>query len=301
MTSYGVSLVVAVVAAGCTPSQAAPRAQVAAIFDVPREYRILSTLPCAEGTALAYVVSAEGDLYSFEPEALSFHRIGKLNCPAGLGTNPNSMAVDRAGVAWINYTDGGLYKASTRDASCSLAELPVGQHGFGNFGMAFVSTGADLTDETLFVWGGFSWAFQRDPTDDRGEGLARIQRSGGVLTPIGRDPGLLGSMRADLTGTGDGRLYGFFATRPATLGEIDVGSGAVRDVRVLDDIVTGSAWAFSAWGGSFWLYWAPIGRSSRVSRLDPDGTTHEVLRDVGFRIVGAGVSTCAPTRAGSAQ
>src|SRR4051812_30940652 len=70
--------------AGCA-DRAPPRAQVEALFDVPREYRILSTLPCAEGAALAYVVSAQGDLYSFEPDTLEFRRIGALHCPAHFG------------------------------------------------------------------------------------------------------------------------------------------------------------------------------------------------------------------------
>ncbi len=289
--------------AACAPAGPPPRAQVEAIFDVPREYRILSTLPCAEGAALVYVVSAEGDLYSFEPDALAFRRIGALDCRAAFDAHPNSMAVDRAGTAWLNYTDGSLFKASTRDGSCVRADFSVGQHGFGNFGMAFVSTGKDLTDETLFVWGGHDWAasgmtFRERDAD--GEGLASIDRGGKTLAAIGRDPGGLGPMRADLTGTGDGRLYGFFATSPTVMAEIDVATGQTRNVQRLRGVTTGRAWAFSAWGGSFWLYWAPLGTSSNVTRLDPDGTTHDVLRDVGFRIVGAGVSTCAPTTAGRA-
>jgi hypothetical protein len=56
----------------------------------------------------------------------------------------------------------------------------------------------------------------------------------------------------------------------------------------------GSAWAFAFWGGDFWLFTAP-GVASRVDRYRPsDGSTVTMKSNVGFNIVGAGVSTCAP-------
>jgi hypothetical protein len=101
--------------------------------------------------------------------------------------------------------------------------------------------------------------------------------------------------RAELTGTGDGRLFGFFTTNPATLAEIDPETGGKRSVRRLAGVTRVSAWAFSFWGGDFYLYWSREGESSHVTRVSgSDGSLHELLHDVGFRIVGAGVSTCAP-------
>lgn len=295
---------------GCAPSET-PRArpQVEAIFDMPREYRVLSAQPCAEGAGLVYVVSATGELYSFRPDVLKFRRIGPLRCPAPPGVRPNSMAVDRSGTAWLNYGDGSLFRASTRDASCEPTPYEPGQHRFGRVGMAFASTGPNLMQETLFVWGGAIWrgglGVQVGPIGPRtsrrlgprsGLGLARIDRDTLHLVPIGDDRGRLSLLQAELTGTGDGRLYGFFSTRPATLAEIDVATGATRAARVLASVSTGRAWAFSFWGGDFWFYWAPYDSTSNVSRLrGTDGALHEVLSDIGFRIVGAGVSTCAPT------
>ncbi|MBI4955441.1 MAG: hypothetical protein HY908_25690 [Myxococcales bacterium] len=334
--------------AGCAaapPPEA--RAKVDPVFDVPREYRILSTLPCAEGAGLVYLVSHAGELYSFAPSSLEMRLIGALDCPAPRGVGPNSMAVDRSGTAWLSYNDGGLYRASTRDAHCTATGFVPGQHGFGRFGMAFASSGPDLGDETLYVWGGWGseyaarggrrrsdtrrdpWGmgepgdddgwqglpderdgdpFERDERDERerrgprarrevrdGLGLARVDRRALRLSPIGDDGGRLSAEWADLTGTGDGRVFGFFATYPATLAELDPATGAVLARRRLQSVVTGQGWAFSFWGGDFWFYWAPEGTTSNVSRLSADGTLREVLHDVGFVIVGAGVSTCAPT------
>jgi len=299
----------------CAPTEAPPaaRPQVEAVFDVPREYRVLSTLPCAEGAGLVYVVSAEGDLYSFRPDALEFKRIGPLRCPAPPGVTPNSMAVDRSGTAWVNYQDGSYYRASTRDARCEATGYRQHQHGFGTVGMAFASSGADLIEETLFVWGGYDRSLRwqarriggdwdsprsrsRRPGPRPGLGLAKIERHTLQLLPIGDDRSRLSTLRAELTGTGDGKLFGFFSTNPATLAEIAVETGAIRSPRELASVITGSAWAFSFWGGDFWFYWAPHGRTTNVSRLSGlDGSITKVLSDIGFRIVGAGVSTCAPT------
>jgi hypothetical protein len=100
----------------------------------------------------------------------------------------------------------------------------------------------------------------------------------------------------ELTGTGDGRIYGFFTTTPATLAKIDPASGATSSEQSLPGVNTGKAFAFSFWGGDFWFYTSDGVTPSQVTRLTTnDGKTAVVMADVGgFRIVGAGVSTCAP-------
>jgi hypothetical protein len=56
----------------------------------------------------------------------------------------------------------------------------------------------------------------------------------------------------------------------------------------------GTAWAMAFWGGDFWLFTAP-GVETRVDRYRPsDGTTVTMISNLGFHVVGAGVSTCAP-------
>jgi hypothetical protein len=56
--------------------------------------------------------------------------------------------------------------------------------------------------------------------------------------------------------------------------------------------------AFSYWGGDFWFYYSSNRAPSQVIRYKAatDKTQDVVLNDVGgFKITGAGVSTCAPT------
>ncbi len=243
---------------------------------------------CSEAAKLVYVVSDQNDLYSFAPDKVSFTKIGELDCPAGLAT-PNSMAIDRTGNAWVNFSDGALFKVSTRDASCEATSFQKNQSGFGRFGMAFATNSATSQEETLYVVGidGVS----------QGKGLAKIDLTTMKLTRLGDFSGRLQGQGAELTGTGDGRLFGFFTTSPAALAEIDKGSGATTNDQSLTGVSTGTAWAFSFWGGDFWFY-TSAGAPSTVTRKQSstDGSLSTPKKDVGgFRIVGAGVSTCAPT------
>jgi hypothetical protein len=187
---------------------------------------------------------------------------------------------------------------STADASCQSTPFKPGQHGFQRFGMAFSSNSAGSNDETLFVCG-----IENDPFTNqlRGKGLATIDLSSFTLTLIGDFSGALRGQGAELTGTGDGKLYGFFTTNPAQLAEIDKTSAATPSPRSLDNVRTGTDWAFSFWGGDFWFYTADAqtnpGDTTDVTRLKTatDSSLGVVKSQIGFRIVGAGVSTCAPT------
>jgi hypothetical protein len=247
---------------------------------------------CSDAARLVYVVSQENDLYSFTPTTTTLTKIGRLSCPTdGLAT-PNSMAVDREGTAWVNYSDGTLFKVSTADASCSATSFEPNQAGFLKFGMAFATNGPGSTEDTLYVSG-------LDLLGGAGKGLGKIDLKTMKLTMIGEYSGNLAGEGAELTGTGDGQLFGFFTTEPyATLAEIDRAKGSTSGDKSLEGVNTGSAWAFSFWGGDFWFYTSDGVSPSRVTRLAASGAgdISVAKSDVGgFRIVGAGVSTCAPT------
>lgn len=244
---------------------------------------------CAAAAKLVYVLSMENDLYSFTPNKVAFQKIGRVSCSTD--GFPNSMAIDRSGFAWVNWSNGQLFKVSTSDASCTKTNYEPGQGGFSTFGMAFATNGPNTTDETLFVSGLTIQA-------GGGKGLGKIDLSTMKLTMLGDYSGNLAGEGAELTGTGDGRLYGFFTTSPfATLAEIDKTKGVTSQNKSLEGVSTGVAWAFSFWGGDFWFYTSD-GNASAVTQLKSSGAGELAVatKDVGgFRIVGAGVSTCAPT------
>jgi len=80
------------------------------------------------------------------------------------------------------------------------------------------------------------------------------------------------------------------------VGQIDKMTSAITNAKVITGLNTPSAWAFSFWGGDFYLYAAQSGSNSNVTRYRPsDGSIDNTyMTNIGFRIVGAGVSTCAP-------
>ena len=101
----------------------------------------------------------------------------------------------------------------------------------------------------------------------------------------------------ELTARGE-QLFGFFnatgslGTRVAMIDKV---SGKLGTVKTLSGVTIGSGWAFAHWGGTFWLFHAPAG-SSQVTEYDFDAATSKTAKTgLGFVIVGAGVSTCAPT------
>ena len=245
---------------------------------------------CSDEAKLVYVVSHEGALYSFYPPTLTFTPIGQVACPTG-GAFPFSMAVDREGTAWVLHSDGSVWQVSTKDASCRTAGYQANQAGFHLFGMGFATADATSTTDTLYV------------SDFDGKGLGILDVATKKLTPVGPYDGALRGRNSELTGTGDGRLFGFFTTSPAQVAEITKATGAIASNQPLQNVTTGTDWAFSFWGGDFYLYTAQVGSGlpssgsgSDVTRYRPSDKSVTVVKtNVGFRIVGAGVSTCAPT------
>jgi hypothetical protein len=211
---------------------------------------------CSEAAQLVYVLSQSNELYSFRPNLREFTRIGVLRCPTSL--TPNSMAIDRDAVAWVNYVDtnpfgggGRIYRVNTTDASCSAAAPVDLPRAFAQLGMGFSTTSADTTEESLFL------SATGDPLLGGSAGLARLDPVTLTVAPVGAFTGALRGQNAELTGTGDGRLYGFFTTTPVQVAQIDKRTGRIVETRPLAGVERPSAWAFSFWGGAFYLYTAP--------------------------------------------
>ena len=244
---------------------------------------------CSEAAKLIYVLSDANDLYSFKPDEKKFTKIGPLSCPTSM--SPNSMAVDRNAYAWVNYVQPGLigddagviYRVNTLDASCDPTPLVTLPNGWYRIGMGFSSDGTDTTAETLFVTGiGLAGA------------LGYINASNQLQT-IGNFSGSIAGQSAELTGTGDGRLYGFFTSTPVVVAQLDKNVASPLTAKSLPTVPVPNAWAFSFWGGDFYLYTASFA-NSQVTRYRPsdDSVDTNFIGDTGFRILGAGVSTCAP-------
>ncbi|MBV9947915.1 MAG: hypothetical protein JOZ69_13760 [Myxococcales bacterium] len=248
---------------------------------------------CPDAAAtLVYLITVSGTLLSFYPPTATFSVIGSLACAAppldsGRANSPNSMAVDQAGVAYVGYRGGQLYRVGTAHGACSRTPFVSGQNGFPDtFGMGYASSDAG---ETLYV------AALGDASR-----LATIDTStfaldvvGPFQPPVVSDP--------ELTGTGGGDLFAFFKldAGSSAIGQIDRATAQVIGQATLTGVAHGVGWAFAFWGGDFYTFTSPNsttlrGATSQVRRYRPsDGTIVEVATYPDL-IVGAGVSTCAP-------
>lgn len=246
---------------------------------------------CAETCALQdveliYVVDRANRLFSFDPRKLPadpLRLVGILDCDPR--STPNSMAVDRKGIAWLGYHDGQVFRASIVDGHCNKrGTRPRGAP--ATFGMGFVTDGPESTREKLWVAGG-----DEDPV----RALAILDTELWTWNPVAS----LSSPVAnpELTGTSEGRLFAYFPSP---------GRGFVQELDRTTAAATGPRWvipgapnrveayAFAHWGGVFYVFTTANGISS-VHAVHRKSGEVELARDsLPYVIVGAGVSTCAP-------
>jgi hypothetical protein len=245
--------------------------------------------PCAaRDVELVYVVNADSELLSFDPRKLPgdpFRLVGKLTCDPSSG--PFSMAVDRMGVAWVVYGNGTLHRVSILDAHCAPTAYMRGLDVPETFGMGFVTDGPKSTTEKLFV-----------SANDDSQMLARLDTSQEPARwePIGRITAKQ-VRNPELTGTGEGKLFGYFPEDGrGFVQELDRTTGRAIGPRTKLGATTGTVrgWAFAHWGGVFYVF-ATVDENSAVHAVNRKTGKSELVREhLPFRIVGAGVSTCAP-------
>lgn len=259
---------------------------------------------CPAEAKLVYVIDQNGTLSSFLPNQTdvklsTFKTIGKLSCAASGNGQPFSMSVDRSGTAWVEYVDVGLggfqgaqmFKVSTTNASCTSTSYQAGQQGFQEFGMGFVSNSAGSDQETLFIAGGGA----ADPISGTTPATYLGTFDTGTLM-VTKEQMLNG--RPELTGTGDAKLWAFFpdATNPRVT-QLDKTSGAeLKTFPVTGGAGNPMAWAFAFYGGDYWVFLQKANETATtVYRIKgSDGSVTTAVQP-GRTIVGAGVSTCAPT------
>ena len=257
----------------------------------------------ADGVDLIYVADLNFQLLSFDPRLVGtgnpFHVIGPLTCPAGAAT-PFSMAVDRDALAWVTYSSGQMFNVTTDTAVCTptafVANQTAGGRSWNVFAMGFVTDMAGGETEKLWLGGGNA---DVQMPGDLGyltpPAALDIQRVGPMITTSEYNP--------ELTGLGDSTLWGFYpGVARAFVQQIDKATGGgLGPERAIPGGLGGmvAAWAFAQWGGKFYLFVTTtdgFSQNSTVRTIDRmTGEYQLVAQNLPYVIVGAGVSTCAPT------
>jgi hypothetical protein len=263
---------------------------------------------CADaGTQVFYIITDGNNLVAFDPPSNTFRPIGPIRCPGiDSGQLPFSMAVDRSGTAYTVYDSGAFFELhpSASGVTCTPVAFSTGGDFPQVFGMGF-SGDAVGGGETLYIAGAL-----------RPYTLARVPIPGFTAQPIGA---LVGLVHPELTGNGGGDLFAFsgvdcgpiagcvasmttdcIACSTSSIAQLDKTTGKVVAVDVLRNFDQGDGWAFGFWGGVFYIFTAPetmpgVGAtSSLVTRFDPATQSLQQVNTYPQKIVGAGVSTCAP-------
>jgi len=243
---------------------------------------------CADGTELIYTIDQYGaQLSQFDPMTKQFRDLGALACPATGGATPFSMSVDRAGYAWVLYSSGQLFRVPIGDVAGCEYTAWTSPNNMKVFGMGFSSDEVDGATESLFIGGG--------PTQQESSfHIARMNPATFEVVAIGQQAAL-----PEMTGTGSAELWGFFPdASTAHVVKFDKANAAWLVDYPLPSLASENAgYAFAHWGGHFWVFLQKEGEASSTV-YEVDGATGQLVGSTpapGRTIVGAGVSTCAPS------
>jgi hypothetical protein len=250
---------------------------------------------CSASAKLVYLVDQNNTFYSDIPPAQPVS-LGTLNCPDNTGATPFSMGVDRNTIGWVLYSDGSLFHVDINNGlKCTATSFNMSM-GMGNFGMGFSTNSVGGTDDTLFIAGG---AVGATPSGTTSATFDSLNTGTMAATKVGKVSGW-----PELTGNANAELWGWFPD-PNTpkIEKIDKTTGnALTTFQSSLSSLAGmpAAWAFAFYGGDYFVYLATsdgLGGANPTTIYQVDGMTGAVKghTDTTTTIVGAGVSTCAPT------
>ena len=235
---------------------------------------------CIGTSDLVYVID-RGDeaIYTFNPATLSFDLVGELDCGIWAGS-PGSMAITREGVAYVRYSDNTVYSVDLETMNCE--ETSYDGDEYGAFGMGFATNSDSTWRDKLYV--------------ANHSQLAVIDTETWSRTVFGTL-----SSQSELTGNAAGELWAILPLEtPAQVVRLNKATGSVEDAITITGTPSPSdidTFAFATWSGDFFIFIRTygMGQSTDVYRLSADGNTTLVAEGTGMDVVGAGVSTCAPT------
>jgi hypothetical protein len=236
---------------------------------------------CTETDDLIYALSRDdGTLYTFDPSSLVFASVGRVSCPTTY--TAASMSVRRDGTMYVRYGDDKVYSVDLDTMNCTATAYSDRATRFDSFGMGYSTDSADTWRDQLYV--------------ANGDTVGVLDTSSWTITPIGGMPS-----QSELTGNADGELWAVLPLEsPAKIIQIDKTDGSALTtipMRSFPEPVNIDTFAFATWGGDFYVFVGEhgFGRTTDVYEVTATGTMTKVLADIGFDVVGAGVSTCAPS------
>ena len=226
---------------------------------------------CPAGTILAYILSDNAQLYTFDPPTLQTKLLGSISCPSA--STPWSLTASSSGILYVIYEDWNIYKVDPTTLSCVATPYVPFQNGLGtNTG---ITTLSDQGTESLYVYG----------QDNSGNGLLDVgDLTDFDMTTVGTVLPAPTDLTLDVRANAFGRIFGLGTT--GSFVEIDRKTAA----RISEDdtgFVSRGAWALLAWNDTFYFF-----SDTAVSQYDSTAKTLTNLGSVGIQVVGASAAPC---------
>lgn len=266
---------------------------------------------CSDRLKSIFVVTAKAPqtIYSFDPDKLVFTRVLDLACPDTGSWTVQSMAVDRHYHAWVSWKGARLDRVDLASGACTpdIAKHPIGSATVnGRLGMAFTSDAPGTTAESLYFIDPSTQLYVLGNSKPIGRFYIFKEHEGTEFSGV------------ELSGSGTGRLFNMImnwslpfpdGTKPdptnvkgptVHIGEVSKTNGTA----IANDEVLGipafalkpGSFAFAQWGGLLWTFLAPDYGPTKVYSYDPVTKVVALKKTDGpDGVVGAGVSTCAPS------
>ncbi|MBQ9243502.1 MAG: hypothetical protein IJ165_09850 [Proteobacteria bacterium] len=243
---------------------------------------------CALDAQFIYLVDDSYNLIKFNPGSPTEDYLSILfslrNCHTS--ATPFSMAVDRDANAWVLYQDSTLVKVNIATQACTyVTQFNANGSGLSLFGMAFSLDAIGAKTDTLFIGDQATYG-----------NFGKIDTAAMTYTRLATFPNYY-EKTPELTGTGHAKLYAFApGIYTQHISEIDKATGnVITDYQVPGAGNSINAWAFAHWGGYYFMF-ETVGSNNKILRFDPNTQqTDTFMEYTPYRVVGAGVSTCAPT------
>jgi hypothetical protein len=232
-------------------------------------------------------------LSSFDPKRASdddaFVDLGRLYCLSEPYAEPFSMAVDRNAVAWIIYDSAELFTVDLREDPLRCRRMKYDpESATARFGMGFASDSSGASTESLYV------------TASPLGGSLNTTKFGTLTVSEPQTVKVQSTLAGapELTGSGSGRLWAFFPNVSTPyVAELNKADGSVLEKFDAAELGgTPHAWAFAFWGGDFYVFLErATDPATQIWRMNARSGQLKLLKaNTRRRIVGAGVSTCAP-------
>lgn len=233
---------------------------------------------CEDTSDLIYMVDRDRkSLHLFDPSTGGITDLGVLDC--SIWGTPTSMGVSRDGVGYVRYNTDDVYMFDVETMHCEETSY---YESFGAFGMGYATQEKDTWRDDLYL--------------ANKKTLARANTSTWTFEELGPLPS-----QAELTGNAAGELWGFLPLEiPAALVHLNKTNATELQRIHLDwfpEPKSIDMFAFATWGGEFYLFVRTygLGETTNIYRVTHDGAVDLLQENIGLNIVGAGVSTCAPS------